>query len=128
MSLKIHGKLSIAVFVYMWDVSCGNLTIQHIFKNCYFFWKSGGFTYLGLAAALAAWYNTHESKDNCRGAEKWQKKEEKKENKEQQKQEKKEEKKEEKAKKKEEPSEKISGIEFIKGLLNLFKTDFQIYS
>ena len=55
-------------------------------------------------------------------------KEEKKERKEQLKQEKKEEKREEKAKKKEEPSEKISGIEFIKGLLNLFKTDFQIYS
>ena len=37
---------------------CGNSTIQHIFKNCYFFFeKSGGNTYLGLAAALAAWYN-----------------------------------------------------------------------
>ena len=32
-----HVKLIIAVFVVMWLFECGNLTIQHIFKNCYFF-------------------------------------------------------------------------------------------
>ena len=38
-------------------VRCGNLTIHHKFKNCYFFEKSCGFRYLGLAVALATWYN-----------------------------------------------------------------------
>ena len=37
---------------------CGNSTIQHIFKNCYFFYKKVVvFTYLGLAVAPATWYN-----------------------------------------------------------------------
>ena len=40
-------------------VLCGNLTIQHIYKNCYFFYeKSNDFTYLGLAVAPATWYNS----------------------------------------------------------------------
>lgn len=49
----------------MFMVKCGNSTIQHIFKNRYFYFvknrliyeKSGGFMYLGLAVALATWYN-----------------------------------------------------------------------
>ena len=37
LDLENHVKLIIAVFVVMWLFECGNLTIQHIFKNCYFF-------------------------------------------------------------------------------------------
>ena len=36
---------------------CGNSTIQHKYKNCYFFGKSDGNAYLALAVALATWYN-----------------------------------------------------------------------
>ena len=55
-------------------------------------------------------------------------KEEKKEIKEQEKQEKKDIKEKEKQEKKEHKSkEKISGVEFIKGFLELFKTDYQVY-
>ena len=35
----------------------GNLTIQHKYKNCYFFRKSSGIMYLALAVAPATWYN-----------------------------------------------------------------------
>ena len=38
-------------------VECGNLTIQHKYKNCYFFRKSSGIMYLALAVAPATWYN-----------------------------------------------------------------------
>ena len=37
---------------------CGNSTIQHKYKNCYFFRKSSGIMYLALAVAPATWYNT----------------------------------------------------------------------
>ena len=57
MSLKIHVKLSIAVLVYVLNVKCGNSTIQHKYKNCYFFEKSSGIMYLALAVAPATWYN-----------------------------------------------------------------------
>ena len=43
-----------AVYVFVWR---GNLTIQHKYKNCYFFRKSSGIMYLALAVALATWYN-----------------------------------------------------------------------
>lgn len=36
---------------------CGNSTIQHKYKNCYFFRKSSGIMYLALAVAPATWYN-----------------------------------------------------------------------
>ena len=54
-------------------------------------------------------------------------KEEKKEAKEEEKLQKKQEKEEIKKTKKQVKKEKISGIEFIKGFLSLFKTDYQIY-
>ena len=60
--------------------------------------------------------------------EKSENKEEKKEQKEEEKLLKKEKKEEIKRLKKSNKEEKISGIEFIKGLLNLFKTDYQIFS
>lgn len=62
--LKIHDKVSIAVFVYVYCKGRGISTIQHKSKNCYFFWKSGGFTYLRLATALAVWYNETMRKQN----------------------------------------------------------------
>ena len=37
---------------------CGNSTIQHKYKNCYFFRKSSGIMYLALAVAPATWYNS----------------------------------------------------------------------
>ena len=43
-----------AVYVFVWR---GNLTIQHKYKNCYFFRKSSGIMYLALAVAPATWYN-----------------------------------------------------------------------
>ena len=33
---KKHDKIRIAVIVVMWLFKCGNLTIQHKNKNCYF--------------------------------------------------------------------------------------------
>ena len=43
---------------------CGNSTIQHKYKNCYFFRKSSGIMYLALAVAPATCYNRVDTKIN----------------------------------------------------------------
>jgi len=57
-----HGKLNIvAGFVICLLGFCGDSTIKHKHKKRYCFFgktrKGRGIMYLGLAAALAAWYN-----------------------------------------------------------------------
>ena len=44
---------------------CGNSTIQHKYKNCYFFIEVVVFTYLGLAVAPATWYNKTINEKGC---------------------------------------------------------------
>lgn len=59
--IKIHGKLIIAVFDVV-GCELGVIQQYNIYsKTATFFEKSGGFTHLGLAAALVAWYNNIES-------------------------------------------------------------------
>lgn len=55
--VRQHGN-KYNVLVYMSNVKCGNSTIQHKYKNCFFFFrKSSGIMYLALAVAPATWYN-----------------------------------------------------------------------